>query len=295
MWVLKVIFLLWIIPTFSGSHQTWQYAFEKQWLFYQVWGRLLYNPETPDAVFEEAFVNRYGEMAGKKMFKAFQLGSRMPLKLASFHAATWDYTLYSEGFLAPFPARGLTDHHSSFISIDELIDHQVLDPGYMNIPDYVDAISQNRKIEERITTPDKLANILSSDANEMLELLNQIRQSGVNPKGEFACELEDIETWAWLSLYFADKLRAAISLHAYRKGGDEQNKTQAIVLLTNCLSYWEKVSDITQSHYREVPYLGDKTAWNPRDAWTDAKTFSWEKYLPEVRRDLEIARTAKRE
>ncbi|MDX2248895.1 MAG: hypothetical protein SF052_19055 [Bacteroidia bacterium] len=278
-----------------GSHQTWQYAFEKQWMFYKVWGRLLYNPDTPDSVFEETFSIRYGKIAGGKMFKAFQLGSKMPLKLASFHAATWDYTLYSEGFLAPFAAKGLSDGHSAFISIDELINHQVLDPHYLNIPEYVDAIIHNYKIAEEITTPDKLANMLSSDANEILELLNEIRQSGVSPKGAFACELEDIETWAWLSLYFADKLRAAISLHAYRKGGAEQNKTQAIVLLTNCLSYWEKVSAITQSHYREVPYLGEKTSWNPKDAWVDAKTFSWGKYLPEVRRDLEIARIALRE
>ena len=30
--------------------------------------------------------------------------SQMPLRLASFYASTWDYTLYSEGFLAPFSA-----------------------------------------------------------------------------------------------------------------------------------------------------------------------------------------------
>jgi hypothetical protein len=34
----------------------WQYAFQRQWLFYKLWGRLLYNPDTPDAVFRDAFV-----------------------------------------------------------------------------------------------------------------------------------------------------------------------------------------------------------------------------------------------
>ena len=29
----------------------WNWAFERQWLFYQLWGRLLYDPETPDSVF----------------------------------------------------------------------------------------------------------------------------------------------------------------------------------------------------------------------------------------------------
>ena len=44
----------------------------------------------------------------------------MPLRLASFHAATWDYTLYSEGFLA------LQGDYTRYISVDQLID---LPPG----------------------------------------------------------------------------------------------------------------------------------------------------------------------
>ena len=43
------------------------------------------------------------------------------LKLASFHAATWDFTLYSEGFLASAQSWGKFDNVSPFISIDELI------------------------------------------------------------------------------------------------------------------------------------------------------------------------------
>ena len=58
----------------------------------------------------------------------------MPLRLASFHAATWDYTLYSEGFLAPFPSNGgMHDTLSAFISIDELIHHPPLDPALIPI------------------------------------------------------------------------------------------------------------------------------------------------------------------
>ena len=38
----------------------WKYAFERQWLFYKLWGRLLYDPATPDSVFEAEFTRRYG-------------------------------------------------------------------------------------------------------------------------------------------------------------------------------------------------------------------------------------------
>ena len=46
-------------PTFPRSTTSrrsrhpvdWKWAFERQWLFYKLWGRLLYDPTTPDAVF----------------------------------------------------------------------------------------------------------------------------------------------------------------------------------------------------------------------------------------------------
>jgi hypothetical protein len=81
--------------------KTWQYAFERQWLFYTLWGRLLYDHKTPDEIFEAVFNRRYPYSDGQKLLNAYRLASRMPLRLASFYASTWDYTLYSEGFLSP--------------------------------------------------------------------------------------------------------------------------------------------------------------------------------------------------
>lgn len=274
------------------SHQTWQYAFEKQWLFYLLWGRLLYDPQTPDARFATAFDARYGGGMGKDLLEAYRRASRMPLRLASFHAATWDYTLYSEGFLAPFKARGLYDEHSAFISIDELIDHAVLDPAYWNIPRYVEALTKSLPVPEGITTPADLADLLDEDALIAERLVEEMRQQTGQTQGALLCEWADLETWALLSHYFAAKLRAGIALHGFRQSGDRELQEDAIVLLTDCLSYWEQLSALTGSHYREVPYLGEVLNPDSNAGWTDARSFSWGKFLPQVRRDLEIARRA---
>jgi hypothetical protein len=98
----------------------------------------LFDPNTPDAVFSADFNRRYGNNTGDKLLEAYALSSRMPLRLASFHSATWDYTLSSEGFLAPVQ-NGFNDNASPFISIDELIEHRTLDPMYLSIPDYVES------------------------------------------------------------------------------------------------------------------------------------------------------------
>jgi len=272
------------------AHQTWKYAFEKQWLFYQMWGRLLYDPATPNAVFETAFENRYGKGVGSKLLEAFTAASNMPLRLASFHGATWDYTLYSEGFLSPFSSNdGFYDKISSFISIDELINHKTLDPQYSSIPDYVESVSKTKMPVKDKISPLQLADALEKDSRTVINLVKQLRPKATTA---LSCELDDLETWAYLSQYMADKLRAGVALQTFRKSNDKASQQKAVDLLTTCLIHWKKISAITSSHYREVPYLDDQSTKSQPD--NDGRIFSWAKYLPQVERDVSIARDGKK-
>ncbi len=270
----------------SQTHQTWKYAFEKQWLFYQLWGRLLYDASTPNAVFELSFEKRYGKGIGNKLLKAFAAGGNMPLRLASFHGATWDYTLYSEGFLSPFPSNdGLYDKVSSFISIDELINHRTLDPQYSSIPDYVESVSKTKMPVKDKISPLQLADALEKDSRTVISLVKQLRPKATTA---LSCELDDLETWAYLSQYMADKLRAGVALQTFRINNDKASQQKAVDLLSACLIHWKKIAAITSSHYREVPYLDDQSTKSQPD--NDGRIFSWAKYLPQVERDISIAK-----
>ncbi len=273
----------------GNNHRNWKYAFEKQWLFYKLWGRLLYDPATSDKVFEQSFDIRYGKGKGKGLLKAYATASQLPLKLASFFAATWDYTLYSEGFLAPFPANaGLYDSVSSFISINELIDHPVLDPAYISIKDYVKKIVERKLLDNGKISPLVLADSLEKDGRQVISYVTKFRAGASAP---LSCELDDLETWARLSLYFSCKLRAAVALENYRLTGNQSQKDQAIKWLKDALTHWKKVSVITSDHYQEVPYIdGYNSSLN---ASKDAEDFSWIKFLPQVERDILLATEAK--
>ncbi|GAB4042709.1 hypothetical protein [Spirosoma litoris] len=269
----------------KSDHQNWDYAFEKQWLFYQLWGRLLYDPTTPDAVFEASFANRYGLKSGKPMLEAYSAASQMPLRLASFYGSTWDYTLYSEGFLAPFSAsKGFQDTVSSFISINELIDHSTLDPTYLSIKEYVSQIVARKSIPKTKLSPLKLADLLEADSKTVFQWLDQLR-SGASPT--LQCELADLETWAYLSRYFADKLRAAVALQTYRLTKDKTQQQKAIAYLNQCITHWRKVSEITGNHYHEVPYTEGYIS--KETAYKDSQRFLWSNYLPQVERDIILA------
>lgn len=269
----------------ASPHQTWKYAFEKQWLFYMLWGRLLYDPKTPDLVFEKAFEKRYEHVNGKTMLNTSSQVSNMPLRLAAFYAGTWDYTLYSEGFLSPFAVHPENDDKaSSFISINELINQPALDPDYLSIKSFVD-ISINKKSADGKLLPLALADSLDKDGHRALKTIRTLRKS---QDQTLQCELDDLETWAYLSLYFSEKLKAGVNLQWYRTTRQPEKQKEAITQLQQCHKYWIRISSITKGHYREVPYLDDDSSKRLTNA--DAHVFSWAKFLAQVERDIDLAR-----
>ena len=252
----------------------WTWAFERQWLFYKLWGRLLYDPATPDAVFSREFVRRYGA-AGENLLEAYAVSSSMPLRLASFYDLSWDFTLYSEGFLSKWGAEP-----TQFIDIDRLINHPPLDPQYVSVGDYVEGLQSGTAFPGRIT-PLQLADELDADAGRAVALVSDIDTLG---DLSLRYEVADVVTWSSLSRYFADKLRGGVALQRYRVEGAPPWKQAAVEHLEAALDHWDEVIDITRPLYREMPLVH----LNGRDD----VYFHWHKLRPEVEKDLQIAREA---
>lgn len=263
------------LHTRAHAHVSWTYAFERQWLMYQQWGRLLFDPTTPDRVFELSFDRRYGTGTGARMVKAFQLASDMPLQFGALLKTTWDFTSYAEGFLMPTMTDGKNDNASNFLSLEELMDHSVLDPAYLSVKDYVDRTARGPAIPDSMTTPPELADTLQKHAEDALALL---AAQPVPPPG-LACEMADVSAWSHLSLYFAEKLRAAVALQTFTltKGGTE--RTTAVSALEKAKVHWQNLVTATQAHYPEVPLIH-----------TGRVNFAWGKYSDQVERDLTVAK-----
>lgn len=259
--------------TKSDKHPDWTYAFERQWLFYKEWGRLLYNPETPDDVFRKEFVRRYGK-AGDRLFKAASLASKMPLRLASYQDLTWGFTLYSEGFMAKWG-----QERTRFIDVNRLISNPPLDPNMISIPQFVRETLAGQQFDESVTTPLQLADELEKDGLQALELVSDLRADN---NSALLYELADVRTWANLSLYFAEKLRGAVSLQLYRMHRKADQQEEAVRHLQKAVEYWDRVIGITEPIYKEMPLVHLNGS--------DDLYFHWKKLRPDVLRDVEIAR-----
>jgi len=208
----------------SHRHVNWKYAFERQWLYYMQWGRLLYDPATPDAVFANAFNQRYPGNTGSKMVEAYKLSTRTTQRIAQFFDFTWDHSFYTEGFIG---------NKRNFITLQEMIDAKPIEPNFVSIKEYGDG-SQNfgRKI-----TPIQEAAAIETDNLQAMRIVNGISKSDETLK----CEIEDVKAWSNLGLYFAKKMRAAVAVN-------QNNKTEAVSYITEAQQHWRDLVTVTDEH-----------------------------------------------
>jgi hypothetical protein len=265
--------------TRPGTAVSWKYAFERQWLFYKLWGRLLYNPETPDDIFRQEFIQRYGNEAGI-LLEACALAGSTPLRLASSFDCGWDFTLYSEGFMA----LNTSTRREEYITIDRQINQPPLDTSYVSIRDYVKTISSGGSFANDRITPLILAKLLEEDCNKALALIKNINTSGNNSLFQ---EVADVKVWANLGLHFAEKLKGGLALQTFRINGGDENKLAAVRHLENALKYWDVVIGITRPLYNDMPLVHyseqDGKSWKENDHLR----FHWEKLRPDVAKDIE--------
>jgi len=257
----------------------WKFAFQRQWLFYELWGRLLYDPATPDALFEADFRRRYGDKA-RPLLKAYSLASNTQLRLASLYDSRWDFTLYSEGMLA------LQGEETHYIGVDALINQPTMDPSYVSVADYVKTLAAGGSFRSDRITPPKLADLLERDCRAALALVKSIDTAGNN---SLMYEVADVKAWSQLGLHLAEKLRGAVALETYRTSGDRRDKMRAVARLEKALAAWDALITVTRPIYKNMKlahYNGNSFDANPNNL------FHWALVRGEIAKDVDVARQA---
>jgi hypothetical protein len=244
---------------------SYRYGFDRQWMFYKNWGRLLYNPEEADEVFENAFEQRFPLM-GKRLYSAQQTISKVPLIFASYWNATWDFTLYSEGMMT------LYNNRMTVFPLEELCNKTPMDPQYMGIGEFVNSSGDSHgKI-----TPLHLADSLETFCRETL---NHLQSIDIDGNVDLLYEVSDMKTWANLGISFANRLRAGVAYQRYKNTGEEVHKTSAIELLEQSLENWKEVVRITKPVYKPVPLVHNNE--------NDKALFHWSEFQKDIEEEIE--------
>ncbi len=250
---------------------SYDYAFERQWMLYKMWGRLMYNPETPDDVFVQAFEKRFPGL-GNPLYEAQTRVSRIPLIIASYWDAWWDFTLYSEGM------QGFNDiREVKLLSMKTMGTKVPMAPDYMGIPEFL----ENENVQAERITPFELADSIDSFCLKALELVANINTEN---NVDLLYEVSDIKTWANLGMYFSTKLRAAIEYQKFLNTNDQSHYQQAVQLLELATTKWDNVVEITTPVYEPVPLMHFTLARTFRET---GDKFHWSIVAKEVEAELE--------
>ena len=226
-----------------GPHKTWDYHFQRQWLWYAMWGRLMYDAGTPDSTFEWMLEDKYGRGTGHDALQAWKIATNNQLKFAAFHMGTADAQLYSEGF-----SDWGVNVSARLFNIDNVIVHPVLDTvAYINIKDWVTNGEKTKSATQM--SPVQLAAQLDEDNARLISLIGTLEAHKLSPGA--AVEVNDMRAWYWFGRYFSDKIKAAVAVARYRYNGDDE-RVKAVGYLKQCSSRWANYAEAVARYNKET-------------------------------------------
>jgi hypothetical protein len=112
------------------------------------------------------------------------------------------------------------------------------------------AQNSSLKSYDSLISPLATADTISKYVRISLICLGSLPERKTKSQDELDLILGDIEAFAMIGNYYAEKIRAACSLALYNFYGLRQDQDYAVQHLENAVSYWKKYADIYSSQYK---------------------------------------------
>jgi hypothetical protein len=240
----------------------WKWEFERYWLFYELWGRLSYNPTTPDSVWLDELRRRFG-LGAPDVLDAYQSASGVINEIVAAHLA--DPNMYIWPEINP---GGLVDSYRDALPSDWRY--------IASIPEAVQ--NRIRHVASAKQTARETAMLLNTLAQRTEEAIARADKKIPPGNAEWGSSKPDFEVLSLLARYHALKQTATDQVTYFDATGDRAALESATRDLKNALQVWERLVALTDGLYPE------QMAFGPDDIG------HWKDKLPYVRQDLDLVR-----
>lgn len=218
-----------------------QLYIKKNWYNYQLFGRLSYDPTLSDEYFKKVFTEHFAdfEMAGD-LFEATAIAGKIIPQMTRLYYQSGDSAWMPEGCYSHSGMSGFLTVKRFMQSVDAM-----QDAGCMSISTFAAELAAKGEVLTDLQTPFQVAQALRDCANSVLEKVEQIKTGTKQSKKMSSVEKEfwnftlDDEAMAYLGLYYADKIEAAVNLRLYNDSKDVQYQQKSIAYLVNALESWK--------------------------------------------------------
>ena len=227
-------------------------VFNRRWYNFMLWGRLSYDPNLPDELFERTIAQRFPEAESDKMFAAWAAASKIFPLVTRFFWGTIDLRWFPEACLSHPKVEG-------FYTVKHFVEggDPLPERGVLSVREWRRRELAGEPMPAR--TPLEIADEVEGHANQTLELVSVLRpKAGDNE--ELRSTLGDLTAMAHLGNYYAEKIRAAADLGLFDKTGDIELRDSAVNRLHSAFLHWKLYARAYTSQYRQ-PLLYNRVGW----------------------------------
>jgi hypothetical protein len=221
------------------------WEFERYWHFYQVFGRIGYNPETPPEVWRREFERRFGKEAAPFVEQALHRASWV-LPMAQAYNFPYNRFPTTRGWVEkqrredlPVYAKAEPSDTQQFLSIDE---------AARNLLEGKDSAMRH---------PLKTSRWFATLSEDVLRLVDQAeKQIGAIRSKEFISTAVDLKILANLALYHSRRIHAGISYALFKHSQDLNALDDAIAQEGRAIEAWEKIVEAAGDVYHDNLMMG---------------------------------------
>lgn len=219
---------------------------QKQWYSFMLWGRLSYNPDLPDELFRQTLEAHFPDVSSKILMNAWSAASMVFPWATRLSWGDIDVKWLPEACISRPSYKGFYTV-KDFMEVDPM-------PGsnIRNITDWAQNYKFNKT--EILMSPLAAADSISKYSRLAMIFLQQMPPCKSNSFDELDQTLSDIEAFATIGFYYAEKIRGACSLALFNFYGLQQDKEDAIDHLTKAKAYWVKYAGLYDSKYKPAIY-----------------------------------------
>ncbi len=241
------------IPIHQPQFRSYEYEFERYWPFYELWGRLSYDPDTPPETWDREF-NRHFGAAGPHVMEGLQLASGvLPRIVASsylyFHFPTtrgWP-TMMRQGDLPVYAAEQGSDIQQ-----------------FLNVRDEARSLIEGS--ETAMMRPEENSRWFAHVADGITEQIAAAEKAAAgNDDPELVTAITDLKILASLARYHSKRLLAGVSYNLYLETGDLFAFDDAIAQERQAVGSWREIVAAADGVYSDVlPFGVDRMSF-PRN------------------------------
>lgn len=230
------------MPIHTPECRFYDYEFERYWHFYQVWGRVSYNPKTPAEVWEREFTRRFGP-SGIPLMKGLHEASKV---LPRIVASSYRYQLFptTRGWAEMMRQGDLPE----FAELEGSDIEQFMSPKEAAERKGAEGLSAARR------TPEETGLYISTAGGRAQHYAREAEKAGA--KGaEAQGMIVDLKILAHLASYYHSRLTAAVEYWRFRRAENLDEFATAINREREAVEAWANLVEAAGDVYsRELPF-----------------------------------------